>query len=94
MATSPAPGEQAKAVEMMFAMLDQAMKMGQITEFGFFPDGASGYAIGPGEAKDEFRSTTAYFPWVISDVHEIIPYETGKEIVREVLKAQVEAMKR
>jgi hypothetical protein len=50
--------------------------------------------ISQGEGKDAFRGATAYFPWVISDVREMISYETRKEIIREMVKAQVEAMKR
>jgi hypothetical protein len=86
------PAEQAKGIEMMFAMLDDAQKGGQL-EFGFFPDGASGYAIVSGETKDIFRNAIAFFPWIESDINEMVPYETGKEITKQVLKAQMEMMK-
>jgi hypothetical protein len=91
---SPDPAEQAQATEMLFAMLDNAVQRGQLLEFGFFPDGTSGYAISTGEANDIFRSTVAFYPWIVSEVREMIAYETGKEIMRGVLKAQMEAMKR
>jgi len=42
----------------------------------------SGYAISTREAKDVFRLTFAFYPWLEADVHEMVPYETGKEIAR------------
>jgi hypothetical protein len=94
MAVSLDPAEQAKVFEMTWAMLDKAMESGRLLEFGYFPDGVSGYTILQGEAKDAYRATLSYYPWVISDVHEMVPYETGKEISREVMKARTEMMKR
>jgi hypothetical protein len=32
------------------------------------------------------------YPWIEMEVHEIIDYETGKGIARQVLKAQAEQM--
>jgi hypothetical protein len=90
---SPGPAEQAQATEMLFAMLDNAVQSGQLLEFGFFADGTSGYAISAGETADIFRSTVGFYPWIVSEVREMIPYETGKEIMRGVLKAQIKAMK-
>jgi hypothetical protein len=86
------PVEMTKLSEMMFAMLDSALKQGALLEFGYFPDGTGGYAISEGEAKDQLRRVTSYAPWIIAETHEMIPYETGKEIVRGVWKAQAEAM--
>ena len=34
----------------------------------------------------------AQYPWIETEVHEIIDYETGKEISRQVLKARAEQM--
>ena len=94
MGVSSDPAERAKVVEMMFAMADQLMQSGQILESGFFSDGTSGYVITEEETKDAFMHTAALYPWMISDVREIIPYETGKAGIRGALKAQMEAMKR
>ncbi|HYC21012.1 MAG TPA: hypothetical protein VEF35_10515 [Candidatus Bathyarchaeia archaeon] len=93
-AMSPDPAERAKMVEMMFAMADALMQSGQILESGFFSDGTSGYVITKEETKDAFMHTAALYPWMISEVREIISYETGKEGIRGALKAQMEAMKR
>ena len=81
-------------MEMMFALVDNNLQKSETLEFGYFPDGKSGYAIITGEAKDVFARTFAFYPWLEADVHEMVPYETGKEIARGVLKAQAEAMKR
>ncbi len=88
------PAEQTQAIEMMFAQLDTALKEGQLEEFGFFPSGSSGYAIMSGESTDAFGGAISFFPWMESEVYEMIPYETGKGIIKQVLKYQMEAMKR
>jgi hypothetical protein len=88
------PAELAELSEMLFAMIDNGFKTGGLLEFGFFPDGTSGYAIVTGEAKDMFARTFSFYPWILSEVREMLPYETGKEIMSAVMKAQAEAMKR
>ncbi len=93
-ALPPDPAEQAKGIEMIFGQIDTALKEGQLQEFGFFPSGSSGYAILSGDATDAFGAAISFFPWLESEVHEMIPYETGKEMTKEVLKYQMEAMKR
>lgn len=35
----------------------------------------------------------SFYPFIESEVHEIVPCETGKEVVMGVLKAKAEAMK-
>jgi hypothetical protein len=85
--------EMVKAADMMWAATDYLLKTGELLEFGFFPNGRSGYAIGTGEAKDEFRRAFSFYPFVEGEVYEMIPYETGKEIMMGVIKAQAEQMK-
>jgi len=88
------PVESLKLLEKMFAVLDESIKRGEIEEFGFFPDGTSGYSIGKGEATDVFRSVSMFSPYILFEVHEIIPYEKGKEITIALLKAQIAAAKK
>ncbi len=83
----------AMGMEVMYKMIDTNMNKGEVLEFGFFPDGRSGYAISTGEPEDAFRRAFSFYPWLEIDVHEIVPYETGKEIAQGVFKAQAEAMK-
>jgi uncharacterized Rossmann fold enzyme len=78
---------------MMFAGIDSMIKAGQILEFGYFTDGRSGYAISTGEAKDAFAGAFSFQPFIYSKPHEIVPYETAKEVERGIMKAQAEAMK-
>ncbi len=87
------PAAATQLLEMTFAAVDEALKSGRALEFGYFPNGCSGYAILSGEAKDVFRGALAQFPWFQFEVlHEIIDYEAGKAAARQVLKAQAEAM--
>jgi hypothetical protein len=86
------PAAVTQLYDMMFARIDEGLKSGLILEEGFFSNAASGYAISSGEAKDVFMRAFAQYPWVQFEVHEIIDYETGKGIARQVVKAQAEAM--
>jgi hypothetical protein len=42
------PAEAYKLNEQIFAGVDALVKKGELVEFGFFPDGLSGYAISTG----------------------------------------------
>jgi hypothetical protein len=88
------PKQSLEVHEKMWAMIDGLMKKGEIEEFGFFPDGYTGYVIGKGTSEDFFRNAESFLPFVISELHEIIPYEKAKEIMRARLKAQIAAMKK
>lgn len=80
--------------EKMWTVMDGPIKKGEFEEFGFFPDGYTGYVIGKGEAVDAFRNASMFLPFLITETHEIIPYEKGKEITRAIVKAQIAAMKK
>ncbi|MGA7076556.1 MAG: hypothetical protein WBZ42_08455 [Halobacteriota archaeon] len=95
MAPWPAdPTEIAKMWEMMWAGIDNNLKTGETLELGYFANATSGYGISSGETKDQFRHAYSFYPFFDIEVHEIVPYETGKEIMKGVMKAQAEAMKR
>jgi len=83
-------GEYSKLVEKMWAIIDDLMKKGEITEFGFFLDGISGYAMGEGDSTVAFRDVNLFNPFYEFEVHEVIPYEKGKETLRALIKAQIE----
>lgn len=51
-------------------------------------DGASGYVIGEAESTVAFKNACMFMPYYKVEVYEIIPYEKGKEIIRELVKAQ------
>ena len=88
------PKQSLEMDEKMWTMIDGLIKKGEIEEFGFFSDGYTGYAIGKTEVEDGFKNTSAFLPFVICEVHDIVPYEKGKEIMRAVLKARMAAMKK
>ena len=88
------PSESLKLNEMMFAAMDDLIKRGEVEEFGFFPNGRSGYVIGKGEAIDSFRNVSMFLPYVHCEVHEIIPYEKGKETVITLMKVMIELTKK
>jgi hypothetical protein len=88
------PSKNLEMLEMMWAGIEGMMKKGEIEEWGIFPDGGFGYTISKGETVDVFRRANMFYPFVIFEVHEIIPYEKQKEIIRANTKAQIAAMKK
>jgi hypothetical protein len=86
------PAAATQLSEMMFAAMDEALKSGHVLEYGWFPNALSGYSISTGEAKERFAIAFADYPWFEHEVHEIIDYETGKPVLRGVIKARAEAM--
>jgi len=94
---APFPTDPSKKLELnekMWAGMDGLMKKGEIEDYGVFPDGYSGYAISKGETVDVYRDVLMFHPYFLIEVHEIIPYEKQKEIIRAVLKAQIAAAKK
>lgn len=88
------PGEYSKIMETMWSAIDGLMKKGEIKEFGWFLDGTSGYAIGEGDGATVFKDVSMFTTYEDSEVHEILPYDKGKETMRALLKAQMEAAKK
>ncbi|MGZ4879636.1 MAG: hypothetical protein ACXV5H_05275 [Halobacteriota archaeon] len=87
------PTENAGVYEMLFGAIDALLKKGEMLEFGFFQGATSGYVISTGEAKDSFRRAFSFHPFFEIEGREILSYETGKEVMRAVLKEKIEAMK-
>jgi hypothetical protein len=81
------PAEALKLNEMLWATMDSLMKKGEVTEFGWFMDGKSGYAIGEGEAVTIFTNVSMFGTYFDMTVEEVIPYEVGKQVNREILKS-------
>lgn len=91
---APWPADPSKGLrlnEMMMAGIENLMKKGEIEEFGFFPDGMSGYGISKGETTDVYRRVSMFQPFITVEVHEIIPFQKGREISMAVMKARIEA---
>lgn len=84
------PSEVMKLSEWIYTTLDDFIEKGEIEDFGYFPDGQSGYGISKGETLDIFKLTRMFQPYVLFKVHEIIPYEKAKEINLAITKAKME----
>lgn len=87
------PAEALQLNETLWAAMDDLMKKGEVTAFGWFLDGKSGYAIGEGDAVTTFTNVTMFSTYFDMTVEEIIPYEVGKQVNRARLKALMAAMK-
>lgn len=79
-------------MEMMFAATDNLITEGLTQERGYFLNSTSGYTIATGESKDQFKTAFSFYPYIETEVHEIVPDETAKEIMRGVMKARAEQM--
>ena len=88
------PADYMKLMEMQWAAIDGLLKKGEIKEFGWFLDGATGYCMGEGDGATVFKDVTMFSHFYDFEVSEIIPWEKGKETMRSVLKAQIEALKK
>ena len=64
------PSEGLKLNEMMTAKIADLMKKGEIEEFGYFPDGTSGYAIGKGDILDILKDGVLEIGFGTSDADE------------------------
>jgi len=81
------PAKSSELAELMFAAIDGFLQSGLLEDFGYFPDGTTGYAICKGEAEDIFSGINLFQPYILCEVcQEIIPYKKGKEIMRALLK--------
>ena len=87
------PAEALKLNEALWAAMDDLMKKGEVTDFGWFLDGKSGYAIGEGDSTTIFTNITMFSTYFDMTVEEIIPYEVGKQVNRAHLKALMAATK-
>jgi len=85
---APWPTDPSKGLElneMMWMAIDSFKQEGLLEEFGFFPEGTAGYAIGKGDSIEVFSRLNIFIPYMLAEVHEIISYEKGKEALRKVL---------
>jgi hypothetical protein len=85
------PAEALKLNEMLFAAVDDLMKKGEITDAGWFLNGASGYVIGEGDGATQLKNSSRFTNFFNVTVQEAIPYEAGKQVFRASLKAAIEA---
>lgn len=88
------PVESEKLREKMWAGIDDLLKKGIFTEFGIFLNGTSGYVIGEADGAEVLKDTAMFMPYYTQELHEVIPYEKGKGIIRAVARAQAEMMKK
>jgi hypothetical protein len=87
------PAENSRLMERLWAGVDDLIKKGEIKEFGYFLDGASGYAIGEGGSTETFRNVSMFSPYIECEVNEIISYEKAKESLKALMRAQERAAK-
>jgi hypothetical protein len=88
------PAEESKIIQKTGSAIDDDMKKGKIKEHGHFLDGNSGYTIWETEGIDIFRNLIMTSPYYEYEIHEMIPFEKSRGIVKEVFKVSAEAAKK
>ncbi len=67
--------------EGVAAGADNHLKTGVLKEVGWFTN-VDGYGIFEAESKDKVvEMVTPFFPLFSQEIHEIVPYEKGKEAI-------------
>ena len=66
-------------------MVDDLIAQEEIYEIGFF-NASSGYAHCRPGVENVFGKGFSLFPYIEMEVHNIVPYERAKVIMREVSK--------
>jgi hypothetical protein len=88
------PEEQIKINEMLMGLSDMGVSSGEIKDTGYFLNGNSGYMIAEGDSASALQAARSVCPYMeFYAIEEIVPYEEGKKIFREDLKAKAEALK-
>jgi len=88
------PVEYSKLVMKIGPLVDNSIETGKVIEHGHFLDGTSGYSIWEAEAGDLLEFWSMLVPYYEKEIHEFIPYEKSREILRAVFEAQAEATKK
>ena len=71
--TAPWPTDPAEALklnEMLWATVEGLLKKGEITDFGWFMDRRSGYAIGEGDSVTVFKNVNMFSTYFDMTVEE------------------------
>ena len=88
------PVDYLNLMETQWAAIDGLLQKGEIKEFGWFMNTATGYAMGEGDSATVFKDVLMFSSFYDFEVSEIVPFEKAKETMRSVIKAQIEAMKK
>ena len=88
------PTTGSEVVQKTGAAIDDEIRKGRIKEHGHFLDGNSGYTIWEIEGTELFRNLIMTSPYYEYEIHEMIPFEKSRGIVKEVFKVSAEAAKK
>jgi hypothetical protein len=71
---------------------DQILKSGAVKEIGWFTN-THGYAMIDAESKDKVLGiVNGFFPYYTQEIHEIVPWEKGKEALLSSARMVAESM--
>ena len=78
------PKERAAMRTKLLEMTKQALQQGTISDWGTFPQGFKGYAIGQGSATDMAIGTAQFSPYVTFNVQEVMSVDEMLEAVKSL----------
>jgi L-rhamnose mutarotase len=77
-------------MEHIWASIDKRVKEGMLKDYGFFLESKAGYAIAETTAEQVFKFVSMFAPYWTFTIHEVMPYEKGKDILRRVMTGAIE----
>ena len=79
------PKQRAELLGKMMEMTKKAMDDRQITDWGIFPGGSSGYAIGEGSVADMLKGTMQFAPYIRFTVHPVLSLKEMGEVMKSMM---------
>jgi L-rhamnose mutarotase len=77
-------------MEHIWSSIDKRVKEGMLKDYGFFLESKAGYAIAETTAEQVFKFVSMFAPYWTFTIHEVMPYEKGKDILRRVMTGAIE----
>lgn len=80
----PKPDELGFLIARILEMIQKDLREGTFVDWGHFPGGGGGYAIGEGTGVDEFEKTRKYIPYL---KFTAMPILSNKEVIDAMMKS-------
>jgi hypothetical protein len=78
------PKQRAELLGKMMEMTKKALDDHQITDWGIFPGGSGGYAIGEGTAADTLKGTMQFAPYIRFTVHPVLSLKEMADVMKSM----------
>jgi len=63
----------------------QAMKIGQLSDWGVYPSGFKGYVIAEGKAQDLNKMSLLFYPYITFTAQEVLTIDEGEKVLKSMM---------